>query len=191
MMRRRAWCQAAVAAVGLGGWGAGAQSQPSAPGATWPAGLALGGEQWGFVGQGSMRFLGWRVYHARLWAAAGFRPDAYDQTPLALELEYLRAFSAAAIAQRSVQEMRRVGPFPEAQAQRWEAALTTVLPDVAAGDRLLGLHRPGQGARFAHNGRPVGEVADPWFARLFFGIWLSGATSEPGLRLALLGGTAQ
>lgn len=32
----------------------------------------------------------------------------------------------------------------------------------------------------------VGEVADPEFARLFFGIWLSPNTSEPALRQALL-----
>ena len=32
----------------------------------------------------------------------------------------------------------------------------------------------------------VGEVADPEFARLFFGIWLSPNTSEPSLRQALL-----
>lgn len=37
--------------------------------------------------------------------------------------------------------------------------------------------------------RPAGEIADPEFARLFFGIWLDARTSEPGLRQTLLAGT--
>ena len=45
---------------------------------------------------------------------------------------------------------------------------------------------PGTGAVFWSNGRMLGEVRDPVFARLFFGIWLSTQTSEPQLRRALL-----
>jgi hypothetical protein len=43
---------------------------------------------------------------------------------------------------------------------------------------------------FLLNGRPLGEVRDPDFARVFFGIWLSPRTSEPALREALLLGRA-
>jgi hypothetical protein len=35
-------------------------------------------------------------------------------------------------------------------------------------------------------GRVVGEVPDAEFSRLFFGIWLSPQTSEPGLRQQLI-----
>jgi hypothetical protein len=83
--------------------------------------------------------------------------------------------------------MRRVGAFSDAQAQAWLQAMQAAFPDVAAGDRLTGIHRPGQGARFLANGRPTLDVNDPEFARLFFGIWLSDKTSEPQLRQALLG----
>ncbi|MBM3363996.1 MAG: hypothetical protein FJY42_15350, partial [Betaproteobacteria bacterium] len=62
-----------------------------------------------------------------------------------------------------------------------------VFPDIRAGDRLLGLHRPGVGASFWFNGRFRGEVRDPEFAQRFFGIWLSPQTSQPVLRRALLG----
>jgi hypothetical protein len=92
------------------------------------------------------------------------------------------------IAERSITEMRRVGSFDDEQAQRWLAALKQIFPDVNAGDRITGVHRPGEGARFHVNGRLAGEVRDPLFARLFFGIWLSSRTSEPQLRAALLGG---
>ncbi|HRA14999.1 MAG TPA: chalcone isomerase family protein, partial [Giesbergeria sp.] len=105
---------------------------------------------------------------------------------LALELTYLRSFSAQDIAQRSLQEMRRVGPFPPAQGERWQQALQAALPDVQAGDRLTGLYQPDQGVVFQKNGQAVGAVPDAAFARLFFGIWLSPQTSEPALRQALL-----
>ena len=138
------------------------------------------------AGQGTRRFLGFDIYHARLWVSPGFQPDDYAAQPLALELAYQRHFTAQAIAQRSIEEMRRVGPFTAQQATRLQQALQAALPEVQAGDRLTGLYRPGAGAVFQLQGRTVGEVANPEFARLFFGIWLSPKTSEPRLRQALL-----
>lgn len=138
------------------------------------------------VGQGTLRFLGFDVYHARLWAAPGFDASDYAARPLALELTYHRAFSAEAIAKRSIEEMRRVGSFSAEQATRWQQALQAALPDVKPGDRLLGVYQPGAGAVFRMGGRVVGEVPDAEFSRLFFGIWLSPKTSEPALRQALI-----
>ena len=137
-------------------------------------------------GQGQMRFLGFEVYDARLWTRPGFQAEDYAAHPLALELSYHRAFSAEAIAKRSIEEMRRVGRFSEDQAQRWQQALQAALPDVKPGDTLTGLYQPDGPAVFRMGHRVVGEVADPEFARLFFGIWLSPQTSEPGLRQALI-----
>ena len=144
-----------------------------------PPGMRLSGE-------GSFRFLGMEVYHARLWVAPQFRAADYTAYPLALELNYRRDFTARAIAERSIQEMRRAGAFTESQAQSWLQALQAALPDVKAGDRVTGLYRPGIGAAFRFQDRLVGEIADPEFARLFFGIWLAPQTSEPALRQALL-----
>ena len=140
------------------------------------------------AGQGLLRFWGLEVYQARLWVGPGFRPESFASQPFALELEYRRAFKADAIAERSIQEMRRLGTFSEAQARRWQRALQAALPDVRPGDRIVGLNRPGQGVRFEQDGRLLGELADPEFARLFFAIWLSPGTSEPALREALLAG---
>lgn len=142
------------------------------------------------AGQGTLRFWGIEIYRARLWVSPGFDPADYAALPLALELSYQRAFSAEAIAQRSITEMRRVAPFSAAQATRWQQALQAALPDVQPGDRIVGLYQPGRGATFRLNGRTVGAVADPEFARLFFGIWLSAQTSEPQLRAELLGTAA-
>ena len=143
------------------------------------------------VGQGTMRFLGFEVYRARLWAQPGFDADNYAAHPLALELTYQRNFTAEAIAKRSIEEMRRVAPFGPEQAERWQTALQAALPDVKPGDTLTGIYQPGSGATFRLGPRVVGEVADPEFARLFFGIWLSPNTSEPALRQALLAARTQ
>lgn len=137
-------------------------------------------------GQGQMRFLGLRIYDARLWAGPRFEATDFGAYPLALELTYHRAFTGAAIAQRSIEEIERQGELTPAQVQRWLKALVAVLPDVQPGDRLTGLYQPGVGMRLWRGSQALGAIDDAELARRFFGIWLSPRTSEPGLRGALL-----
>ena len=139
------------------------------------------------VGTGVLRFFGLRVYEARLWAAPGFVPEDYARHPFALELVYDRKLEGAAIAERSIAEMRRVDGFTEEQSRQWLALMKQAFPDVAAQDRLLGLN-DGQGeVRFFHNGRQTAQLRDAEYAHLFFGIWLSPQTSAPAMRSSLLG----
>lgn len=139
-------------------------------------------------GLATMRFLGLPVYDARVWSTRPVSGDGGEQL-LAIEVRYARALAGPRIAQRSVDEMRRLGAFTDDQAQRWLQALTRLIPDVQPGDRITAVQRPGHSARFFFNGQPRGEIAEPAFVRLFFGIWLSPHTSEPGLRAQLLGTT--
>jgi len=139
-------------------------------------------------GAGAMRFLGMRVYDARLWATAAITGDGASQ-PLALELVYARNIKGDLIVSSSLREMQRVGSFSEAQSARWSQAMTPLFPNIKVGDRITGVQRPGQSARFYLNGVLRGEVADAEFTRLFFGIWLSPRTSDPHLRQQLLSGT--
>lgn len=138
------------------------------------------------AGQAKLTFWGFAVYQATLWVAPGFDANAYAQHEFALELAYLRDFSGADIAKRSLTEMARQAPISDALASRWGDQMRALFPDVKAGERLTGINLPGLGARFMVNGEPLGDIADPEFARLFFGIWLSPQTSEPKLRLGLL-----
>lgn len=154
-----------------------AEAAPELPGAIW-------------TGTARMRFFGLAIYDAALWVAPGFSANRYAQSPLALQLTYLRSLNGRSIAQRSLEEMRRGGPLAPAQEQRWLAAMQEAFPDVQNGDRITGLHQPGVGARFWFNGQPRALVRDPEFSRLFFGIWLAEFSSEPGLRVALLAGAA-
>lgn len=139
-------------------------------------------------GEGRLRFFGLHVYDARLWAPAPVSADTWDGSPLALELAYARTLYGSAIAERSLEEMRRQGEIAPVQGERWLAEMSRLFPDVRDGDRITGLYRPGRGAAFFYNGQPRGEVADADFARRFFGIWLAPQTSEPALRERLLSG---
>ena len=69
-----------------------------------------------------------------------------------------------------------------------EVSVAAAVADVVEGSTLTGLHLPGVGARFFHDGKPLGAIADPEFSRAFFSIWLAPSTSAPDLRAALLGG---
>lgn len=137
------------------------------------------------VGSGVMRWLGFKLYDAALWASA--RGDAALDAPHVLSIRYDRAVSRERLVELSLDEIRRLGFDDEALLARWGEALAEVLPAVEAGDTLAGLHRPGQGATFWHQGQACSELRDPELARAFFAIWLDPRTREPRLREQLLG----
>lgn len=143
------------------------------------------------AGSAKLTVWGLDVYRASLWVAPGFRPATYSQHAFALELAYLRKFEGSAITQRTLDEMQRQAKIAPDKMRAWRDALMMIFPDVKPGDRITGIHQPGAGTRFLVNGKAKGEIADPEFDRLFFGIWLSDATSEPALRQALLAQTAK
>jgi Chalcone isomerase-like len=140
------------------------------------------------LGMGRLTWFGLSVYDARLWAGERFNAAQFEREPLALELQYARKLHGKQIAERSLAEMQRFGAVAQADAARWLASMTQLFPDVHRGDRLTGVLRPGEAARFYFNGKLLGEVRETDFARRFFAIWLSPQTSEPKLRQALLGG---
>lgn len=134
-----------------------------------------------------MRFLGLSIYEIVLSAPERLQAEAWAAQPMLLTLRYQRSLKGAAIAERSLTEMRRQGAIDDAQAQAWLAGMREAFPDVVDGDRLAGLHDPAEGARFWFNGTAVGPRFDAAFSRRFFGIWLAPQTSEPALRRQLLG----
>ena len=140
-------------------------------------------------GSGTLRFMGLRIYDARLWLGATAVGADWTAVPLALELDYARSLDGVRIAERSLSEMQRQGDIAADVADRWLAAMKQLFPDVKAGDRITGVNVPGLGVRVFINGRLKGDVRDTTFARYFFGIWLSPKTSEPALRDNLLGKT--
>lgn len=140
------------------------------------------GSPWQLVGDGDMRFLGWRVYEAALWR----RPVADEAPAQALAIRYARDISSNRLVSTTLNELARLGAT---QPERWRDALVQAFPDVASGDVLVAV-RDASGVRFFHLGRQTAAVAGDDFADAFFGIWLDPGTREPRLRAALLGETA-
>jgi Chalcone isomerase-like len=174
-----------IAAYAIFYWAGGVFATQNA--APVPLEVAISLPQARSLGTARLKVWGFEVYDAQLWATAEFSAPEYAGTPFALQLRYLRNFEGAAIAERSIKEMRGIGSFADAQAAQWLEQMRAIFPNVRKGDRLLGVHQPGVGASFVFNGKPVGELRDPEFARLFFGIWLSSQTSQPHMRRDLLG----
>jgi len=148
------------------------------PAQVYPIREGGGWQEWG---AGEMRFFGFRLYRATLWVAG----SSIDTAPFALTLHYHRDITRAQLVSSSIDEMRRTGT-PEAMAEKWRADLERVFPDVREGDRIIGIHLPGTGARFYHQGKLTGEVRDPEFSRRFFAIWLDPKTRSPDVRALLL-----
>jgi Chalcone isomerase-like len=176
---RRAVLAAAVAVGPALAWTTTAATPPAEISAALP-GASL-------QGKGRLRYFGLHIYDAALWSLAPVMPGNPLDAALALEMRYARKLSGGSIADRSLDEMKRVGDVSPADGERWLDAMKQAFPDVKAGDRITGVHRPGVGAAFFVNGRATAEVRDAQFAQLFFGVWLSPRTSQPALRAALLG----
>jgi hypothetical protein len=137
--------------------------------------------EWHQWGSGEMTWFGFSLYRATLWVA-GASPEV---SPSALQLDYRRDIPRERLVQTSIEEMRRLGA-DEGQLKRWEGELRRVFPEIREGENIVGVHYPGRGASFYHQGRATGEVADAEFARRFFAIWLDPASRSPALRAALL-----
>lgn len=138
-------------------------------------------------GQGSFRWFGLKIYDARLWVEkAGFQPDRPMTAKLVLDLGYARDLYGRRIAQSSIDEIRQLGIGNAVQHQMWLEKMTALFPDVHEGTHISGVNLPGQGARFYLDGKLLGEIDDPEFARAFFSIWLDERTSAAQLREQLL-----
>lgn len=132
-------------------------------------------------GSGKLYWWGFHIYDASFYRAANFSSPEF-----ALEIRYHKSFTGASIAQRSADEMKKIG-VPESQANQWGKELTNFLPDVEAGHTLTAVYTPTQGTVFYHDGRRIAQVYGVDFSKAFFGIWLDSKTSVPKLRKELLG----
>jgi putative methionine-R-sulfoxide reductase with GAF domain len=152
-------------------------------------------------GSGQLRFLGMKVYNASLYVKQPVTGNIAFDRDFALDIAYLMSLKGAAIAERSVKEMRKVGYEDEAKLARWASRMKEIFPDVQSGDHLIGVFDVEESASskakasfyIVQKGKPkpIGAVDDAEFAQAFFDIWLSAKTSEPKLRAALLNAPAR
>jgi Chalcone isomerase-like len=137
-------------------------------------------------GGGEMTFMTLAVYAAYFYCIDHARCRWAPEQPFAIQLVYHRSLVGAQIAERSVEEIAKLGYGTPEQRARWGALMTQFFVDVVDGDRITGLNLPQFGVRYYYNGKLLGEIQDREFAKAFFGIWLDPRTSEPELRKKLL-----
>lgn len=176
----RAWAQASGTP----------SAAPPTTGPKVPAELAPftpAGATWKPRGTGPLRVFLFRVYDATLWAVNDTPNLLPGNAPYALDILYNTGVKSDDIVNTTIIEMARLRNVSnQATLNAWTAACKRAFPDVASGDRLLGVHVPRIGARFFHNGKLTAEVNDVAFSEAFFAIWLDEQTKRPELRRALL-----
>lgn len=137
------------------------------------------------VGQGSLHYFLWHIYDAKLYSSNG---EFSFTNPFSLRLEYKRKLYGAEIADRSTEEIRKLGFNDEVKLAAWHAQMKEIFPDVDKGVSLTGFYKPNSPTVFYKNDTKIGTIKDSDFGKWFFGIWLNENTSEPTLRKSLLGG---
>ena len=135
-------------------------------------------------GSGSYRWFGLRIYDASLWT----EPQGWqgNNPHFALDLTYARSLYGRKIAEASLTEIEKLKFGSTEQHQRWLQQMNALFPDVNEGSRITGIYHAGNSARFYLNGKWLGEIKDPEFAKAFFAIWLDPRTSAPRLREQLI-----
>lgn len=139
---------------------------------------------WEPVGSGQLRWFGFLIYEATLWAPEGdFRPG---ERPYALAIDYRRHISGSKLTQTTIDEFQRFGISSE-RIHRWEKHLMQLFPDVEPGDQIIGVAGEEGITTFYFNQQAVGQMDDPDFTSAFFAIWLSENSRTPALRASLTG----
>ena len=136
------------------------------------------------LGHEGFYYLLWHVYDISLYVDGDFS----FEKPFFLTLNYKRKLYGEKIADRSAEEIRKLGFNDEVKLAAWHSQMRNVFPDVKEGSALSGVYKPNGPTVFYFDDAVVGVIKDPDFGKWFFGIWLSKNTSEQRLRKKLLGG---
>lgn len=141
------------------------------------------------AGEGGYSWFGLQLYQAQLWVGpAGYQSAMPETAPFVLELRYARNLDGQKIAEASYEQMQKIKAGSEQQRLAWRDTMLRIFPDVKQGQRIAAAWRAGvaPGMRFYLDGKVMADVPDSDFARAFFAIWFSPATTAPQLRAALL-----
>lgn len=132
-------------------------------------------------GVGKLTFWGFHIYDVTLYRMANLNSPEF-----ALDFKYQKSFSGSSIADKTAEEMKKMG-VPSTQVAIWGKELAEVLPNVESGQTLTGVYSPKAGTTLFYDGKKIAQFPGVEFSKAFFGIWLDPKTSVPKLRTELLG----
>ncbi|MBA6265316.1 chalcone isomerase family protein [Colwellia sp. Bg11-12] len=137
------------------------------------------------IGETTFSILFWDLYKSKLLTTTGTYPIQTDRDKLLYQINYLTGISSKDLVNRTVEQWQHLGVEPELYAV-YLPILLKIWPDIEEGDSLS-LYVNNNKSVFYFNNNLIGEINQPEFSQLFLDIWLSEKTSEPKLRLELLG----
>jgi len=142
------------------------------------------------LGEGEMSFLFWTLYHAELYVDE--LPYQQDDYPKLLKIEYFKNINKDDLLNATKEQWQHIG-INESLITDWLAQLKNIWPDIYEGDQLI-IYVNGEGQSIFYSDisdvstQELGVINDQYFGPAFLDIWLSEKTSEPELRVKLLGG---
>jgi hypothetical protein len=140
------------------------------------------------LGNGVMRYLGFRLYSAALYREAGQGGDGLivDRRTM-LILKYDRRIRADQITEAATKNLEQ-NPTLDLPVLRGRLnQIFRAFRDVNKGDEYALLYIPEQGTRLYFNGREDALIEGFDFASAFFGIWLSDYSLNAGVARKLWG----
>jgi len=141
-------------------------------------------------GVGLVRYMGFiKVYVAALYLKKEVpSKEVLSDTPMRLEINYFRSFTAEDFA-RSTSEMisRNVDEKTFEKLRSAIEKMNSLYEDVKPGERYSLTYLPGRGTELALNRVPKGVVEGAEFASAMFSIWLGKNPISDSLRESLLG----
>jgi len=137
------------------------------------------------VGESTLSYLFWDLYHARLYTESGTYQKQEDN--YALEFNYLLDIKAKDLIKETKIQWRKQKLVKHANEQAWLTALSTIWPNVDEGDQILFYVTSEGYSEFYYNNKFVGRIKSEQFSRRFSNIWLGTNSTEPELRDKLKG----
>jgi hypothetical protein len=137
------------------------------------------------LGRAKFSVLFWDIYESSLSTADGQRPFSHLCQELLFEIHYLRDISKKDLLDNTVSQWQHLS-LKESEYSAFLPLLESIWQDIKKGDRLSMLTQQNKTV-FYLNREHIGEIESSTFAKTFLGIWIDENTSEPKLRLKLLG----
>tara|TARA_R110000744_G_scaffold117745_1_gene220134 strand:+ start:26157 stop:26804 length:648 start_codon:yes stop_codon:yes gene_type:complete len=137
------------------------------------------------LGKAKLSVLFWDIYESSLLTTDGQVPFSNVCQHSLFEIQYLRDISKQDLLDNTAAQWRHLS-LNENEYLTFLPLLEKIWLDINAGDRLSMLNQKDK-TLFYLNGKNIGEIQSLTFAETFLDIWLDENTSEPKLRLKLLG----
>lgn len=108
------------------------------------------------IGSAKFSVFFWDIYHSSLFSSTGHYPVKSNEKVL-FKIDYLKDVSAESLIQRTIEQWQHLG-FSEADYQHYLPQLTTLWPNITAGDNLALLIEKAN-SHFYFNGKYIGTIS--------------------------------